>query len=68
MVDSGNLGCYWRGSDVAVIAGVCETVRGLVVTAEMVDILAVIANRVQVSSKFWDFSMNILWEKKIKYR
>ena len=66
MVDSGNLGCYWRGSDVAVIAGarVCETVRGLVVTAEMVDILAVIATRVQVSSKFWDFSMNILWEKK----
>ena len=50
------------------IAGVCETVRGLVVTAEMVDILAVIATRVQVSSKFWDFSMNILWEKKIKYR
>ena len=49
---------------VAVIAGFCETVRGLVVTAEMVDILAVIANRVQVSSKFWDFSMNILWEKK----
>ena len=43
MVDSGNLGCYWRGSDVAVIAGFCETVRGLVVTAEMVDILAVIA-------------------------
>ena len=60
--------CYWRGSDVVVIAGVCETVRGLVVIAEMVDILAVIATRVQVSSKFWDFSMNILWEKKIKYR
>ena len=62
LVDSGNLGCYWRGSDVGVIAGVC--VSGLAVTAEMVDILAVIATRVQVSSKFWDFSRNILWEKK----